>query len=200
MVLRHSLKNRMRRKKNLNKILAISTSIFLFSLVTLLFGGNIVKAQSPLSIDVTKGIQSGKTGEIPLKIKIRSSIASDKFELNINAPSELQAVYTPHIFTKIEADKDYEIEYLFKPTKAGVYTIVVEGQIWEADTNYKTSDIATFTINDKLQQEPVSEQYLSEVRQKKILNLIKTFLIIVIIIALGTFFTKKFIEWLNKEN
>ncbi|MCA9381968.1 hypothetical protein KC660_01010 [Candidatus Dojkabacteria bacterium] len=189
----------MNQRPKINKILVLTLGIFVTGVIALSLFATHTNAQSPLIIEATKGLQSGKNEQIPVKIKIRSSIASDRFELNINAPSELKAVYQPHVFTSIEADKDYEIVYDFKPTKEGVYNVVVEGQLWQADTNYKSNDIVTFTINKDLQLEPVSEQYLSEKKQKKILGLVKTFLIIVVVLAVGTFLTKLFIEWLNKD-
>lgn len=162
----------------------------------------IDKTQSDdvLTIEVAKGNQSGITYEIPIEILIHSDIQSDRFELNIEIPDGLSSTGETNFFGTLLANQDYHYAYNLTPEEPGHYKVVINGQLWQAATNYKTVASVEFNINENLELEPVSTEFQNERRNYKIIRTVITFLILVFIALIIWKLYEVFKRWLNADD
>jgi len=167
--------------------------------VALLFSPS-VEGETVLEVKIDKSLQSGKDYSIPLKITVRSEISSDKLQLQVILPDGVKGVEGQKLFTDIEANTDYSFDYHVIPEKEGIYRIFVEGQLWEAQTNYKAIDSVELNINENRELEPVSEQFIKEKKNANLLRTIKGIVILSIIFSLIGFAIIKFKVWLDAED
>jgi hypothetical protein len=186
--------------KNKNKYLGILIVNLLFAICFATLIMPSASAETVLEVKVDKELQSGKDYSIPLKIKVSSEISSEKLQLQVILPEGVRGVEGQKLFTKIEANTDYDFDYHVIPEKEGTYRIFVEGQLWEAQTNYKAIDSVELTINENRELVPVSEKFIKERKNANLLNTIKLIVILSAIVSLLGFAIIRFKIWLDAED
>jgi hypothetical protein len=181
-----------------NKCVGIIFPLFLIGAIFLFTP--VIKGKTVLEVKIDKGLQSGKDYSVPLKITVRSEISSDKLQLQVILPDGVSGVEGQKLFTDIEANTDYSFDYHVIPEEEGIYRIFVEGQLWEAQTNYKAIDSVELTINENRELVPVSEQFIKEKKNANLVSVIKLIVILSIVISIVGFAIIKFKIWLDAED
>lgn len=161
---------------------------------------SVIKGETVLEVKIDKGLQAGKDYSIPLKITVRSEISSDKLQLQVILPDGIKGVEGQKLFTNIEANTDYSFDYHVIPEEEGIYRIFVEGQLWEAQTNYKAIDSVELTINENRELVPVSEQFIKERKNANLLGVIKLIVVLSIVVSIVGFAIIRFKIWLDAED
>lgn len=186
--------------KNKSKYFGMCLAIFIATLSFTLLTISTSEAKTVLEVKIEKDLQSGKDYSIPLKINVKSEISSDKLQLQVILPEGVRGVEGQKLFTKIEANTDYDFDYHVIPEEEGTYRIFVEGQLWEAQTNYKAIDSVELTINENRELVPVSEKFIKERKNANLLRMIKLIVILSIVVSIVGFAIIKFKIWLDAED
>lgn len=137
-------------------------------------------------IEIEVGTQSPWSNKVPLTIKFRSTVDSDKTEITWDTPAGLEVKANHKQFVSVVKDQVYSYTANVDPQQAGSYEIGVNVTAWQYNTNYTSSNITSLTFDKDLVTLPQTIGYGSAVVFKYI-----SVALMVIVAIIGLIFGSK---------
>lgn len=155
--------------------------------------------QGILTIESKVGTQSVVNGSIPLYVRVDPTIDSSKAKITWDIPRGLEVSGSQEKWFRMEDGVPQTFSLKVTPLRSGRYEIVVDVTAWRYDTNYVTSDVLSFEVDDDLHVTPISSEY----NRNRIMYNLFLFVIAILLIIGGMFGVKfgikRFKQWMAED-
>ncbi|MFH1547005.1 MAG: hypothetical protein ABIC57_00800 [bacterium] len=150
-----------------------------------------------VSMEVSVGLQSVFTNEIPIIVKFTPNTDSKKASIEWVLPYGLESDSDLKQWFAVEEGTEYEVKAWVRPEEVGTYSIPVNVDVWLYNSSHVNTKTLSFTIDDNLRVTPIPSEYVR--------NFVLKWVAIVLLSGIGLFLLwrlwllvyPKFKKWLE---
>lgn len=148
-------------------------------------------------IELQVGQQSVWTGKVPIQVKFKSNIDSDRTEISWDTPQGIVINNSFNNFFPVKKGQVYTVNSTISPLQAGTYEIAGNITTWSYSTNYSSSSKVTITFDENLEVSPHLPTYESSLLLKYVIMGVLIVVMLVVLGFLGKIGLKKFAVWIK---
>ena len=152
-----------------------------------------------IGIESVVGTQSVLSGKIPLYVKIDPSVDSSRAKITWDVPRGLDMSDAEFEWFEMADGASQTFQIDVEPLLAGRYEIVVDVTAWRYDTNYVTSAVLSFEIDEDLLITPQTSEYKRNRMIYTVLILLFVVLLMIVAVFGVKFGIRWFKEWMSKD-
>ena len=131
------------------------------------------------TLEIIKGSQSAFDKYVPITIRVTPNETPVKTQITWDSSDDLKIREKhPEFINSMVKGETYEYKIRVKPVDSGSYEITANVTAWQHDSNYTSSDSILIDFDEKLVVDSTDTNY-------QVLNIVKIFLIILLIGGIG---------------
>ena len=184
-------------KKTINFIKIISFAFLCVSIFLVNTNESFAQTSEPFSIETQVGTQSPWNKSVPVTVKFKSNIDSEKTEISWDLPAAIKVSGSYTNYSTLKKGQVATFTANIIPVQSGTYDIVVNLTAWNNDTNYTSSNKFNVTFNDSLELTPITDSYRTAQSVKFIVIAVLIIIGLIGLFFLGKIGLKKLKIWLK---
>jgi hypothetical protein len=184
----------------MKKILIVILGLIFIGLVGQTYAEEITEespASEYVSMDVSVGLQSVFTNEIPIIVRFTPNTDSTKASIEWVLPYDLDSNSDLKQWFAVEEGTEYEVKIWVKPESVGTYSVPVNVDVWLYNSSHVSTQTISFSIDENLRLTPMPSEYMRNSILKWVAIVLLSGVVVFLLWRGWTLIYPKFKKWLE---
>ena len=184
----------------MKKIFMVIFSLIFLGFVESTYANEITE-ESPdseyVSMDVSVGLQSVFTNEIPIIVMFTPNTDSTKASIEWVLPYDLESDSNLKQWFAVEEGTEYEVKIWVKPESEGSYSVPVNVDVWLYNSSHVSTKTISFAVDEDLRLNPIPSEYVRNTVLKWIAIVLLSGVGVFLLWRVWTLIYPRFKKWLE---